>query len=139
MMSEPRSSSEPWSEVPPELEELLRAELARKGPGASDNGVALSAATPADEPQPEVAEAKPAPRKRATRAKAKPAAVDGGDAQAGAAAEEEAKPAPRKRATRTAKPKAEPAPATEDVGAADEPKKPVRKRRTTKAAAADEG
>ena len=32
VMSEQRSSSEPWSEVPPELEELLRAEMARKSP-----------------------------------------------------------------------------------------------------------
>ncbi len=32
VMAEPRSSSEPWSEVPPELEELLRAEMARKSP-----------------------------------------------------------------------------------------------------------
>lgn len=32
VMAEPRTSSEPWSEVPPELEELLRAEMARKSP-----------------------------------------------------------------------------------------------------------
>ena len=29
---EVRTSSEPWSEVPPELEQMLRAELARKQP-----------------------------------------------------------------------------------------------------------
>jgi uncharacterized LabA/DUF88 family protein len=37
-MMEPRQSSEPWSEVPPELEEMLRAELARKQPGGSPSG-----------------------------------------------------------------------------------------------------
>lgn len=38
MMSEPRgSSSEPWSEVPPELEQMLRAELARKQGGGAQS------------------------------------------------------------------------------------------------------
>ena len=35
-MTEPRSSSEPWSEVPPEMEEMLRAELARKQPPTAE-------------------------------------------------------------------------------------------------------
>ncbi|HUP82608.1 MAG TPA: NYN domain-containing protein [Candidatus Limnocylindria bacterium] len=45
---EARSSSEPWSEVPPELEEMLRAELSRKSPAAS---VSESAA-PSEMPSP---------------------------------------------------------------------------------------
>jgi uncharacterized LabA/DUF88 family protein len=72
---EARSSSEPWSEVPPELEEMLRAEISRKAPAAS---VSEMAAPMSEMPSPiasfgatntdEAAEAKPARRTRTTKA-----------------------------------------------------------------------
>jgi uncharacterized LabA/DUF88 family protein len=66
---EARSSAEPWSEVPPELEEMLRAELARKAPAApmsempspiASFGAEAHAAAPT--------EAKPARRTRTAKA-----------------------------------------------------------------------
>ena len=55
---------EPWSEVPPELEQMLRAELARKG----SRPATIAAAVPA-------AEAPVVPKRRATRKPATPAAA----------------------------------------------------------------
>jgi len=85
--SQERASAEPWSEVPPELEELLRAQLAarqsRKAgavPGAEAEGAAEGEA--------------PAPKRRTTRKKA---VAEGAEAEG--AAEGEA-PAPKRRTTR---------------------------------------
>ena len=70
VMSEPRSSSEPWSEVPPELEELLRAEMARKSPSPeprssySAPAEAKQSATAADVDAPSFIAT---PRRRASR------------------------------------------------------------------------
>jgi len=88
-------SSEPWSEVPPELEELLRAEIARKGQPAAAAEAAAPAAEVAEE-----APKKPA-KPRATRAKkAEPAAAAEAAAPAAEVAEEAPKkPARRRRAT----------------------------------------
>ena len=55
---------EPWSEVPPELEQMLRAELARKG----SRPATIAAAVPA-------AEVPVVPKRRATRKPATPAAA----------------------------------------------------------------
>ncbi|MGH3376481.1 MAG: hypothetical protein ACRDP6_17255, partial [Actinoallomurus sp.] len=83
---------DPWSEVPPELEELLRAELARKA-GPAPVRSAPAAALPA------VAEAPtPAPKRRVTR---KPTTMP--EAAAMAAREsmpEAAAAAPKRRVTR---------------------------------------
>jgi len=99
---EARSSSEPWSEVPPELEEMLRAELSRKATAApasempvrdmSVSEVPLSempspiASFGATAPADAAVAAKPARRTRTTRAKsideASPAEMSG---EAGAA------------------------------------------------------
>ncbi len=49
MPSEARSSSEPWSEVPPELEQMLRAEMARKQPAGSGAAPSSEAFTPSFE------------------------------------------------------------------------------------------
>ncbi|HEY5488199.1 MAG TPA: NYN domain-containing protein, partial [Candidatus Limnocylindrales bacterium] len=73
-MIEPRStSSEPWSEVPPELEEMLRAELARKQPVqpyAEVSVVEAAAPTTGLQAAPEAAAAKPTrtTRPRTTKA-----------------------------------------------------------------------
>jgi uncharacterized LabA/DUF88 family protein len=73
---EARTSSEPWSEVPPELEQMLRAELSRKAPAApvSDTPqlselpapiASFGSAAGADD----AVAAKPARRTRTTKAK----------------------------------------------------------------------
>ena len=151
VMSEPRSSSEPWSEVPPELEEMLRAELARKQP------VQPVAETRSVEP---VAEAKPVRRTRTPR---KTAAEATNVAEVTTSAQPIAEPAPEatvapvKRATRarttapatakattrttraksTAAAEAQPEPPAE---AAPAKKATTTRRRTAKpAAAAEEG
>jgi uncharacterized LabA/DUF88 family protein len=73
---EARSSSEPWSEVPPELEEMLRAELSRKAPSAPmsemPSPIASFGATNTDT----AAEAKPARRTRTTKAASESATAD---------------------------------------------------------------
>ena len=147
VMSEPRSSSEPWSEVPPELEEMLRAELARKQPSQQ------VAETRIVEP---VTEAKPVRRTRTPRKTAAEAtSVVAESAPAKPIAQPTAEPAaPVKRATRaqTTKPataaptrttRAKSAAAVEAPSepAAEAPaKKPATRRRTAKPAAmAEEG
>jgi uncharacterized LabA/DUF88 family protein len=108
--SQPRGSDEPWSEVPAELEELLRAQLA-----ARKSRPAEAAPAPAAEAQAEAA----APKRRTTRKKAE--TVEGGD---GVAAEAPAKPARSRRKT-----------AAGDDGAEAEAAAP--KRRTTRKKAAE--
>ncbi|MFN8619721.1 MAG: NYN domain-containing protein [Chloroflexota bacterium] len=153
-------SAEPWSEVPPEVQELLRAEMAkRQGSGARPAAPAPAASGEAAEggrsrrgrggrpsaaaeapvaeapvveaaPAAEAAEAPKPTRRRTTKAAEAPV-VEAAPAEATAAAEAPAKPA-RKRTTKAA---AVEAPAAEAAPAAEEaPAKPARKR-TTKAAA----
>ena len=110
---------EPWSEVPPELEQMLRAELARKGSRPA------AAAAPA-------AETPAAPKRRATRKPATPA-TPATIAAAVPAAEVPVVPkrrATRKPATPAAAAEATPAPA---VGSDAKPK-----RRTTRKTTATE-
>ena len=113
---------EPWSEVPPELEQMLRAELARKGsrPAAA---VPAAPAVPA-------AEAPVAPKRRAIRRPAAPAAV----VEPVPAAEAPAAPkrrAIRKPATPAAAAEATPAPAVESD--AKPKRRTIRKTTATKA------
>ena len=86
-------SSEPWSEVPPEVEEMLRAQLAtsRRADTAAVAGTSEAASTDATE-----AEAKP--RRRTPRRAAEPATGASATEVAGA----EAEPKPRRRTTRKA-------------------------------------
>ena len=102
---------EPWSEVPPELEQMLRAELARKGSRPA------AAAAPA-------AETPAAPKRRATRKPATPATPA---TIAAAVPSAEAPVVPKRRATR--KP-ATPATIAAAVPAAEVPVVP--KRRATR-------
>ena len=124
-MTPEHRSAEPWSEVPPELEELLRAELARKSPTSEPRGASApqalvpqvteepaAAAKPARRPRTtksaaaaaateSVAEA-PKPKARATRSRTtKPAVAASATAESPSDGVDEAsaKPAPRRRAT----------------------------------------
>lgn len=148
-----QASGDPWSEVPEELEQLLRAELTRKGsPAAASEPETQPGRQEAD--QSAAAEAKP---KRVTRSRAKPAAPettppakeDSTEAaparpkrgtRSKASAETADKP---KRATRS-RAKAADAPAAaagdEQADATDDaPAKPVRRRRTKAAEESTEG
>jgi hypothetical protein len=144
--SEPRSA-EPWSEVPPELEEMLRAELARKAPTGSPrgetpapevvsappiNGGSAPAFSASPEDESPVTEAKPPRRTRSTKAAASAAASEESTA---VPATEEA-PAP-KRSTRAKAPTSKSTTRSTKAKAAAsdaEPKKPATRRRTTKTA-----
>lgn len=156
-MSEPRSS-EPWSEVPPELEQLLRAELARKTPVSEPRTTAGSAGVgPAmtSEPQPadQAAPAKPVRRPRTTKAStassssAKAAAASAATS-AGSTDTEPAKPkaaATRARTTKaatkpvTTKSAAAKSATASDAATEDAPSQPKTRRRKTAAASAEEG
>ncbi len=145
-MTESRPSSEPWSEVPPEMEEMLRAELARKKSPTSETRSSAESAPAVEQPS-----AKPARRPRTTKA-ATPAPADAVESAATATPAEEPatqaapakakRSAPRKPTTRAkAAPKAakaKAAAASAEVSG-EEPKKPVRRRRTTKTTAGEEG
>ncbi len=112
--------SEPWSEVPPELEELLRAQLSTRRPAAT-----TETATPAAAPE-ATAEAE-APKRRTTR-RTTPAAAPEATAEA---------EAPKRRTTRRPAATTEtatPAAAPEATAEAEAPKRRTT-RRTTPAAA----
>jgi uncharacterized LabA/DUF88 family protein len=128
-----RESTEPWSEVPPEIEELLRAQLSAKMTRPSEP----EAAAPAPESEGETAAVAaaalpPAPAtRRGGRKKATEAPADGGTAvEAQEVSVAAAAPAPRSRSRR--KPAAEvPAEGAADTAAEAEPapkKRPVRRK-----------
>jgi uncharacterized LabA/DUF88 family protein len=148
----PSGSAEPWSEVPPELEELLRAQMAKSRPAtpaASERVTEAPAPTPAPsrrtstrsrssasadtaaEAAPEVAEAPSdaAPKRRTTRKAPVAQAAESTDVQAGDATEA---PAPKRRTTRSKAPAAAASEATEAV-TGDATEAPAPKRRTTRA------
>jgi hypothetical protein len=125
----PRSSSEPWSDVPPELEAMLRAQVAQKPapsrpssqPVAETVVVEVDAASgPAPKPKatrkpavPKTTTAKAPAKPRSTR---KPAATATADGASVAATAEAQSAAPKPRATR--KPAAPKAEASTEVAAA---------------------
>ena len=99
------TDEEPWSEVPPEIEAMLRAQLgSRPAPRREAAPVPAMSAAPAEAP---AAEAAPAAR-RGRRPAAKAAA-----AEAPAQVSDAAEAAPKARRTTTRKPKADAAEATE--------------------------
>jgi uncharacterized LabA/DUF88 family protein len=129
----PSSSNEPWSEVPPELEAMLRAQVGQKPSPGTDR----SAPTEATSPDGVIAEtelegteaaAAPAPKRRTTRkASASKASADTETAEA----------TPKRRSTR--KPTARAAADTASTAAGDgtgaetaEAPAPAPKRRTTR-------
>jgi uncharacterized LabA/DUF88 family protein len=128
-----RDSAEPWSEVPPELEELLRAQLSTKLSKPSGGEMAPSQEAASASAAAGAAEAKARP---ASRGRRKPAA-ESGEASGEVAAPAEAKPAGRSRR----KPAAESGESGGASGAAEgsepaAPKKRAPARRKTAAAAA---
>ena len=142
---EARSSSEPWSEVPPELEEMLRAELSRKATvtpvseipvrDMSVGEVPLSempspiASFGATAPADAAVEAKPARRTRTTKAKSTDEAAEvGAEASAKPTRTRTTKAATTKSTTRTRKA----APAADGETA---PRKPATRRKTAAAGA----
>jgi uncharacterized LabA/DUF88 family protein len=118
----PVDPDEPWTEVPADLEAMLRAELAKKE--ASRGG------RPAPKPQPKVAaEAAPAEKPARGRGRARAAAPDAAPAAEASAPAAEAE-APKKRTTRSTAKKADAAPAAEASAPAAEAEAP--KKRTTR-------
>ena len=97
----PRSSSEPWSEVPPELEAMLRAQVAQK-PAAAAPERSPRPATEASDATASTVEAVPAtaPKRRSTRA-AKAVTADEAPVVEAVADVAPAKAAPKARAPRT--------------------------------------
>jgi uncharacterized LabA/DUF88 family protein len=91
-----RDSSEPWSEVPPELEELLRAQLSNKlsRPAAEAAPARTTTAGAAEAP---AEKAKPASRSRRKPAEASGEAVAATTTEPAEAPAEKAKPASRSR------------------------------------------
>jgi uncharacterized LabA/DUF88 family protein len=149
----PSGSSEPWSEVPPELEELLRAQMAKSRPAApagserateapaetaaparrsSTRGRSSAKADTAPEAVADAAEvpAETAPKRRTTRSKAPAAAAS--EATEAVASDATEAPAPKRRTTRA---KAAPAAEAPDAVASDATEAPAPKRRTTRAKA----
>jgi uncharacterized LabA/DUF88 family protein len=133
---ERRSHAEPWSEVPPELEELLRAQLAQK----EARRETAAPAAPSKEAAPAAPAAEEAAPRRRTRRPAAPAAVtaqSAAPAAAPAAPSKEAPPAapaaeeaaPRRRTRRPATPAAATA---ETAAPAAEEAAPAAPRRRTR-------
>ena len=126
-------SSEPWSEVPEELEAMLRAQLAQS-PKASPpagrreaTGSAPVAASTSTSPEAAPATEEPATKRRTTRRKAEPAPAADSDSSAvsGAASDAPKRRAPRRKAD---------SPSGDDATATAAPK-----RRTTRAKTATAG
>jgi uncharacterized LabA/DUF88 family protein len=154
----PRSGDEPWSEVPPELEAMLRAQIAAK-PGRSsgdrgsgrpqaDRGSDRPSEVPAETPAAAASAARPAPARRrvTSRKAAEPATVTESVAPAGATAPRRRAPSRTTASAASAEvvaPEAKPAskaPARSRTGAAaaassaEEMAKPAARSRTTVAA-----
>ena len=142
---QPRAGGE-WSEVPPELEELLRAQLGQKSASPTSPG---GRSTPP--PQPDVAETPaeavesaaetPAPRRRSTTRRSAASVSDA--TEAGTPDAVETAPAARRRTTRRSTPTTDApavsADATEgDPGQAADAAPAKRTRRTTRSTAAAE-
>ena len=99
----PRSSSEPWSDVPPELEAMLRAQVSQKPvpaltPRVAEDRPAVSKPTPDVAPRAR-ATRKPSTRTASAASAAVTGATDAAAAESGAAAES----APKRRVTRAPK------------------------------------
>ena len=128
--------SEPWSEVPPELEAMLRAQIASKPRPAGATQPASPPAGVTEAPESTATdEAAPAPKRRTTRrtaATAKVAAADPIDAPASTASDEAAPaPAPKRRTTRRTAATAG-SDVSSEVGASTAEEAAAPKRRTTR-------
>ena len=127
-----RNSAEPWSEVPPELEELLRAQLSTKLSKAS------STESASERPVPEAADGAVAEKaKPAARSRRKPAESEATVEAADGAVAEKAKPAARSR-RKPAESEATVEAADGEAPAAPKKRAPARKKTTAAAEAAGE-
>ncbi len=124
------SSAEPWSEVPAEVQELLRAEMAKRQGGARPQ--AAPSGRTGQEPAPRSGGRRPS---KAAPVAEEASAVVAAPAEAPAVVEAP-KPAARKRTTKAAAPTEVAAPA--EAPAVVEAPKPAARKRTTKAAAPTE-
>jgi hypothetical protein len=147
-MAQPRGSSEPWSDVPPELEAILRAQVAQKtsqaGAPPADRAASAEAAGAGEQEEamatPEAAGTDATARKPASRGGRKPvarssrgkAARDEAGAITAQAAEEPAAP-PKRRSTRS---KAAASEVTEGIAEAEAPAPKATRARSTKATTA---
>ena len=133
----PRSSSEPWSDVPPELEAMLRAQVAQKPAPSRPStqpvaetveveATSIPAAKPKATRKPAAPKATTAKAPAKSRVTPKPAATAEADGATAAAAAAAPKAAAKPRAAR--KPAAPKAEASSEVAPADAPPK----RRTTR-------
>jgi uncharacterized LabA/DUF88 family protein len=145
------SGDEPWSEVPPEIEAMLRAQLGGRGAAPARPGTPREAApreatasAPLPEPsEPAAATAARTPRRRTSRAGAPEAATGESPATLMEATPVEATPvaeaAPKRRSTRTAAPKTRAttakAPTEAPTEASGSVAEAAPKRRTTRKAA----
>jgi uncharacterized LabA/DUF88 family protein len=147
----PGGGAEPWSEVPPELEAMLRAQLATARPRPTEPRVTSAAPTPTDEgtiretapgtdrvATPETVETRAPARRRGTRAPAAVAETDASStAEQVAAAEPTAARAPARASTRrtstSTRPRAGTAEAAPEASGATESAAEAPKRRTTRA------
>jgi len=142
------SGDEPWSEVPPEIEAMLRAQLGGRGAAPARPGTPREAPAPREavapapltEPsEPAAATAARTPRRRTSRAGAPEAAMGESPATPMEASPVEATPvaeaAPKRRSTRTAVPKARATTAKAPTEAAGSVAEATPKRRTTRKAA----
>ena len=137
------SGDEPWSEVPPEIEAMLRAQLGGRGAALarpSSPREALppretAAPAPMTEPsEPAAATAARTPRRRTSRAGG-PEAATGESPATPVEATPVADAAPKRRSTRTAVPKTRAATAKAAIEAAGPVAEAAPKRRTTRKAA----
>ncbi len=131
-----RSSSEPWSDVPPELEAMLRAQVAQKPlprPASSPVSSSLPASEAAETPPPSKARGVRKPSARATKAGA--TAVAGGAAESTTVVPGETvarTAAPSRRATRAPRSVSAGAAAPQVVPASVVPFTPAAKPRATR-------
>ncbi|HEX5824592.1 MAG TPA: NYN domain-containing protein [Candidatus Limnocylindrales bacterium] len=123
-------SRDPWSEVPPELEEMLRAQLAQSGKGRRPE-----AATPVMASIADPAAETPATRRRPATRKTAESPLDAGSTDAAASPEAAPATAAPKRRTATRK-KAEPT-GTDAAGQADGAEAAAPRRRTATRKKAD--
>jgi uncharacterized LabA/DUF88 family protein len=142
------SGDEPWSEVPPEIEAMLRAQLGGRGAAAGRPSTPREAPAPREsaapapltEPsEPAAATAARAPRRRTSRAGGPEAATGASPATPMDATPVETAPvaeaAPKRRSTRTAVPKTRATTAKAPTEAAGSVAEAAPKRRTTRKAA----
>jgi hypothetical protein len=137
------SGDEPWSEVPPEIEAMLRAQLGGRGAGPARPSTPREAPAPREtaapapltEPsEPAAATAARTPRRRTSRAGG-PEAATGASPATPVEATPVAEAAPKRRSTPTAVPKTRATTAKAPTEAAGSVAEAAPKRRTTRKAA----